>query len=315
MSDSSYETVYNYFKNFMNTIASYTYELPKNTYHKYCKNYYSSNGEDGLLEELIKELEITNGTCCEFGAWDGIIASNTLYLIDNYNFKAVLIESDRSRYNQLVKNYENKKNTHCYCAYVNNENLSNFLKEAAFPYNFDILSIDIDSTDYDIWHSFTTYEPKIVLIEVNHYRDPIVEELYQTTTTDYDNNQDLLFKLKVDTGINHIGSGASFIKMIELGLSKNYIPVAYTINIIFVHKDYIHKLVNIPYKISTDPYDYLYLYTNIYYTSEGWQTNSNRIVNTAIRNYYLQFKNKRIDYQWIVNEINNKKELIWNTEL
>ena len=32
--------------------------LPSNTYHKFCKNYYSQNGEDGILEQLLKELEI-----------------------------------------------------------------------------------------------------------------------------------------------------------------------------------------------------------------------------------------------------------------
>ena len=311
LNNEVFNQLYEYYKNYMRTITIYNNDLPDNTYHKCCKNYYSSNGEDGLLEQLVKDLELMNGTCCEFGAWDGIIASNTLHLINNYNFKAVLIEPDQHRYNQLITNYKDKPNTYCHCAFIDDKNLPEFLKLAKFPYNFDILSIDIDSFDYDIWKSFVAYEPKIVIIETNSYRDPIVEELYHTQTNDYNKDKDLLFKLKVDNNDNHVGEGASFIEIIKLGLSKNYIPIAYTINVIFVHKDYIHKLISIPYKISENPYDYIDLYTNIYYENNNWKTNSNRIVNTAIRNYYLQFKNKDLDFEWILNEIKTKGDLIW----
>ena len=46
-----------------------------NTYHKYCKNVHSQNGEDGIIEQLLKELNIKTGTFCEFGASDGINSS------------------------------------------------------------------------------------------------------------------------------------------------------------------------------------------------------------------------------------------------
>jgi hypothetical protein len=50
----------------------YEQELPQNTYHQFCKNVYSQNGEDGIIEQLFKELKINNPICCEFGASDGI---------------------------------------------------------------------------------------------------------------------------------------------------------------------------------------------------------------------------------------------------
>ena len=37
-------------------------------YNTYAKNIYSQNGEDGIISELLKRLEINNGWVCEFGA-------------------------------------------------------------------------------------------------------------------------------------------------------------------------------------------------------------------------------------------------------
>ena len=52
-------------------------------FEKFKKNYYSQNGEDGIIQELIKLLNINdNSWCCEFGAWDGKNSSNTFYLIE-----------------------------------------------------------------------------------------------------------------------------------------------------------------------------------------------------------------------------------------
>ena len=66
-------------------------------YNKYAKNIYSQNGEDGIIEELLKRLDIKNGWVCEFGAWDGINLSNTFRLVEN-GFNAVFIEGDQNKY-------------------------------------------------------------------------------------------------------------------------------------------------------------------------------------------------------------------------
>ena len=52
---------------------------------KYKKNFYSQNGEDGIILEVLKRLKIKNKElwCCEFGAWDGIHGSNTFNLVKN----------------------------------------------------------------------------------------------------------------------------------------------------------------------------------------------------------------------------------------
>ena len=41
------------------------------------------------------------------------------------------------------------------------------LEKTKIPVDFEILSIDIDSYDLDVWETLEKYRPKIVVIEIN----------------------------------------------------------------------------------------------------------------------------------------------------
>lgn len=56
--------------------------------------------------------------------------------------------------------------------------------------DFDVLSIDIHCDDYYVWENMKNYKPKIVIFEVNSYRDPIFVELPRRPSTSH--NIDLL---------------------------------------------------------------------------------------------------------------------------
>jgi hypothetical protein len=78
-------------------------------YNRYAKNVHSQNGEDGIIEELLKRLDIKNGSVCEFGAWDGIHLSNTFNLVKQ-GFNAVFIEGDEMKYKDLLNTVEKYSN-------------------------------------------------------------------------------------------------------------------------------------------------------------------------------------------------------------
>ena len=275
----------------------YQFKLPSNTYHQYCKIIYSQNGEDGILEQLLKELEIKNGTFCEFGASDGIESSNTYHLIKNYNFSGIAIELDRARYQKCVENYKQFSTVRVFQGAVlyndKNSDLDAWLKKGNLPYDFDVLSIDIDCDDYYVWKNLTEFKPKIVIFETNSYRDPVYEELPHNPSHEY--NIDLLRQWFPE----RVALGCSFIAAVSLGLKKGYIPVSYTGNIIFVRKDLVHQLKEFPYIVSDNPYDYLPLYTPLVLWGNKWYTNTGLILNVAIRDYYLKFKRKYIDIEWL----------------
>lgn len=289
-------------------IIEYRYDLPKNTYHKFCRNVYSQNGEDGLIEQILKELGIRDGFFCEFGASDGKISSNTYHLVCSNHFQGIAIESSESLYQECVQNYREfpkVKVFHGAVLYGDEKNdLNAWLKRGELPYDFDLLSIDIDCDDYYVWENLTEFNPKIVLIETNSSRDPIYEELPGNPSTEY--NIDLLREWSPGA----IGRGCSFISAVKLGLKKGYIPVSYTGNLLFVRSDLIDRLKEFPYKISSDPYDYVSLYTHLVMWRNKWYTNTALILNTAIRDYFLLNKEKYIDVDWL----NKRTEQILNNQ-
>jgi FkbM family methyltransferase len=137
----------------------------------YLNNVYSQNGEDGLLAEMCRRLQIDQGWCVEFGAWDGKHFSNCFNLITQ-GWKGVFIEGDTQRYQDLLKTVEQYPNITPINAWVNRlkddeHSLDNLLALTSCPEKIDILSIDIDSHDLDVWESLCHYNPKIVIIEIN----------------------------------------------------------------------------------------------------------------------------------------------------
>lgn len=193
-------------------------------YNKFAKNIHSQNGEDGIIEEILKRLEINNGYVCEFGAWNGIFLSNTFNLVEK-GFNAVFIEGDKNKYNDLlntVEKYPNITPINAYVDYKDTENsLDNLLKKTNIPIDFDILSIDIDSYDYQVWKNVNIYRPKIVIIEIN--------SAINTNNTKYIHEPGLYM-------------GTSFLPTYILGIQKGYTFVLHTGNMFFVRTDYFDKL-------------------------------------------------------------------------
>jgi hypothetical protein len=197
-------------------------------YSQYNNNVYSQNGEDGIIEELLKRLNIKDGWVCEFGAWDGIYLSNTFNLITK-NFKGVFIEGEQNKYMDLLKTVNKYPNIVPINAYVDHNDginsLDNLLAKTPIPYDFDILSIDIDSYDYQVWQSLKNYRPKIVIIEIN-----------SSVNT---NNL-----MHIHETNKYQGSG--FRPTFNLGLEKGYKFVLHTGNMIFIDEKYFDQL-NISY--------------------------------------------------------------------
>jgi hypothetical protein len=159
------------------------------------KNYHSQGGEDGVIEELFKRLNITSGTLVEFGAWDGIFLSNTYhhYKKPENNFHLVLIEGDESRFYTLKDGLGKETRVMPMHAFVSQDpasvsSLTNLLARANVNNEeFQLLSIDVDGLDFEIWKALdkTRFKPKIVIIEFNDWReDKARQELYDTFTKD-----------------------------------------------------------------------------------------------------------------------------------
>jgi hypothetical protein len=182
-----------------------------NILQKFAADITSQSGEDGILKRIFEILPVSDRWCVEFGAWDGKKFSNTYNLIANNGWSGVLIEAQEAKFIELLKTYEGNEKAHCIKEFVEFEgerSLDNILAKTPIPDDFDLLSIDVDSTDYHIWDSVKQYRPKVVVVE---YNPSIPNDIY--------------FIQDADFNLNH---GNSLLALTELGKSKGYELVATT---------------------------------------------------------------------------------------
>ena len=151
----------------------------KEKLNKYANNVTSQHGEDGILNYIIESLgDSVHKTCCEFGAWDGVFASNCYNLWHKKEWKALLIEGDPDKYNDLVVNtsgFNSVKKELCLVGIHGKDSLDNILNRNNFSEDLGLLSIDIDSFDYHVWKNLKHSKPQILVIEHNLFIPPYIE--------------------------------------------------------------------------------------------------------------------------------------------
>ncbi|WP_146131524.1 hypothetical protein [Merismopedia glauca] len=188
----------------------------------YRHNVTSQTGEDGVLREIFRRLNISHGWFVEFGAWDGKHLSNTFSLLSS-GWKGVEIEGDKARVQDLMLTAEEYPGQiipiEAYVEIEGDRSLDLLLAKTPTPVDFDLLSIDIDSYDWQIWNSLKNYNPKVVLIEINGHIPPGIEHIH-----------------------NHKMSSSSWTSTLKLGQSKGYSLVCFTANMMFVRNDYVQLL-------------------------------------------------------------------------
>ena len=186
-------------------------------------NTYSQNGEDGVLSEVLRRLGISTGFFVEFGAWDAKYLSNT-YLLAERGWSGLMIEADPSRYQDLLRNlarFEGRvSGLKAFVDERGDSALDRILSRADAPKDLDLLSIDVDSNDWQIWSGVTTYRPTVVVLEINSSIPPGILQTHR--------NAQIL--------------GCSFSSAIALGSRKGYTPVCHTGNLIFVLDEHVHLL-------------------------------------------------------------------------
>jgi hypothetical protein len=121
---------------------------------KYANNITSQNGENGIIEEVLKRIGLYSGIAVEFGAPTKDYCSN-IHPLEGAWAKRYYDVSPSDP--DITK------------AEINPGNVNDIITP-----NADVLSIDIDGNDFNVWKAYKG-KPAIVIIEINSSLDPDVE--------------------------------------------------------------------------------------------------------------------------------------------
>lgn len=128
---------------------------------------FSQWGDDGIIQYLIKKLEIPNKTFIEFGV-ENYKESNTRFLLINNNWTGYVIDGSEENV-RFIKNDIVSWACELYseAAFITVKNINKLLQKPGFDKEIGILSVDIDGNDYWVWKEINCINPIIVIVEYN----------------------------------------------------------------------------------------------------------------------------------------------------
>lgn len=213
---------------------------------EYKRDVHSQTGEDGIIERILEVIPQNDKWCVEFGAWDGLYMTNTRNLIESKGYSAVLIEADKNKFQNLKQNYSKHNDVitiNQFVGFTEEDSLDHILASTPIPFDYDLLSIDIDGNDYHVWKAISKYKPKVIVVEFN-----------PTIPTP------MRFIQPANPSINQ---GASLLSLVELGKEKGYELVSVLpFNAFFVRQEYyqnFHIESNAPEILRTNVDEVTYL--------------------------------------------------------
>jgi hypothetical protein len=125
----------------------------------------SQNGEDGVIAEILRRIGAPRRFFVEFGAETG--AEGNCAALAEDGWAGLLIEADPAKFAALEATWRHRNDIATREAAVEPETVERLFAEAGVPPDLDVLSIDVDSTDWHIWRALTSFEPRLVVIEYN----------------------------------------------------------------------------------------------------------------------------------------------------
>jgi hypothetical protein len=198
--------------------------LQANDLRAFEKRVYSQNGEDGIIEEILRRIGSDTRYFVEFGVESGV-ECNCARLVLQQGWRGLFIEGNAGQFAKLVERYRPYP-VRCVQALVTSANIEALFEANGVPPDFDVLSIDIDGNDYWVWSALRRWRPRLVAIEYNPTHPPtrrwVMKEDpgYQWNRTNY--------------------FGASLASLTNLGRQKGYALVGTDttgVNAFFVRDD------------------------------------------------------------------------------
>ena len=125
---------------------------------------FSQWGEDGIIQFLVKHLNIANRTFIEFGVED-FTESNCRFLMMKDYWQGFVIDGSKKNMARLRSSYFYWQNQlSCKASFITRENVAALLDESGFDKELGILSVDIDGVDYHVLEALGQWRPAFLIV-------------------------------------------------------------------------------------------------------------------------------------------------------
>lgn len=201
---------------------------------------YSQNGEDGIIDYLISQLNIQKPKFIEIGVGD-YTEANTRFLFERTSCEGLIVDIINNFETEVKKNLSIwKGNLQIVEKKIEPQNLISTLKDKNFYEKIDLFSLDIDGYDYWVLKELPKNFSKIIIAEFNPY---FGSELQITVPYKKDFNRSNYHP-------SNLCFGASLKAIIKLLADKNFKFIGTNLfrnNAFFINEDYKDKLyIEIP---------------------------------------------------------------------
>ena len=218
-------------------LSKQQYSMNSTDINDYEFKIFSQFGDDGIIQYLIKNVEIKNDIFIEFGVQD-YLESNTRFLMMNNNWSGFVMDGSEKAMNSL----KNQSWYWKYClthkaVFIDKENINALLESTGFS-NIGLLHIDLYGNDYHILKEMdlSKLNPSIIIMEYNS-----VFGKDRQITVPYDKKF-----IRTNSHFSNLFFGASLSALNALAIEKGYSLVGCNLagnNAYFIRKDLLNEKV------------------------------------------------------------------------
>lgn len=191
---------------------------------------FSQWGEDGILQYLLRHVDVATHTFVEFGV-ENYKEANSRWLVEGHNWSGLVIDGDEKLVNEIKSDSIYwKHDLKAVCNFITAENIDGLIRNCGFSGPIGLLSIDIDGVDYWVWKAISCVQPCLVVVEYNSLFGP-----KKSVTVPYDAG---FIRQKAHYSWSYYG--ASLAAVVSLGKAKGYAFVGSNTagnNAFFVRRD------------------------------------------------------------------------------
>ena len=196
---------------------------------------FSQWGEDGIIQKLIRHIDIPNKTFVEFGVQD-FRESNCRFLMMHNNWRGLVIDANEEDVANLRKSSISwRHHLDVISEFISRDNINDLIARAEFGDDIGILSVDIDGVDYWILEAIQHCSPRILIVEYNSLFGPD-----RAISVPYDASF-----VRTEKHFSNLYFGASLAAFDHLATQRGYSLIGTNSigsNAFFVRNDQLHEL-------------------------------------------------------------------------